>query len=218
MTGRNGGKFEIRDGMKNHLRTSPSAAARTPVSHGMFIMQSASMGEQERVRVSQPSIAAGTRIAAPIPTKAGLVKPIRVDKQVKRLRRWKATGANDNANNNSRAMREPRWLSFSWRNALTQRRPPAVRVPLSPVHRPPPPIGHKSQLVSAYLQRVHGSAYACSEASFLLLNAHRPSKRLFRRADSQQFLHDFFGAGESFRIFFGKESLSVQAIFRILGS
>lgn len=113
VTGRNGGKFEIRDGMKNHLRTSPSAAARTPVSHGMFIMQSASMGEQERVRVSQPSIAAGTRIAAPIPTKAGLVKPIRVDKQVKRLRRWKATGANDNANNNSRAMREPRWLSSS---------------------------------------------------------------------------------------------------------
>lgn len=63
------------------------------------------MGEQERVRVSQPSIAAGTRIAAPIPTKAGLVKPIRVDKQVKRLRRWKGTGANDNANNNSRVNR-----------------------------------------------------------------------------------------------------------------
>lgn len=47
VTRRNGGKFEIRDGMKNHLRTSPSAAARTPVSHGMFIMQGASMGESK---------------------------------------------------------------------------------------------------------------------------------------------------------------------------
>lgn len=55
--------------------------------------------------------------------------------------------------------------------------------PFVAVHRPPPPIGHKSQLVSAYLQRV------CPQLSPLARASNTPIfAALFGRALARNFL------------------------------
>lgn len=77
-------------------------------------------GQQERVRVSQPSIAAGTRIAALIPTKAGLVKSIHADAQVKPSDKQKqqqpttTTATTTTSWRCSPVTREPRWHRLSF--------------------------------------------------------------------------------------------------------